>query len=43
MDRAQHVFGRVAIGVLAAAAALLLSPVAAATPETDANDAINAA
>jgi len=37
------VFGRVAIGVLAAAAALLLSPVAAATPESDANDAINAA
>jgi uncharacterized protein with LGFP repeats len=37
------VFGRVAIGVLAATAALLLSPVAAATPESDANDAINAA
>jgi uncharacterized protein with LGFP repeats len=37
------VIGRVAIGLLAAATLVLLAPVAAATPETDANDAINAA
>ena len=34
---------RAAIGLLAVAAAVLLAPVAAATPEGDANDAINAA
>ena len=32
---------RAAIGVLTATAMVLLAPVAAATPETDANDAIN--
>ena len=35
--------GRVATGLLAVAAVVLLAPVAAATPETDANDAITAA
>jgi uncharacterized protein with LGFP repeats len=37
------VIGRVASGLLAVAAIVLLSPVASATPESDANDAINAA
>jgi uncharacterized protein with LGFP repeats len=36
-------FGRVAVAVLAATTALLLAPVAAATPESDATDAINSA
>ena len=35
--------GRMAIGLLVIAAAGLLAPVAVATPESDANDAINAA
>ncbi|MBS1694418.1 MAG: hypothetical protein JST91_19555 [Actinobacteria bacterium] len=34
---------RIGLGLLAAAATVLLAPVAAATPETDANDAITAA
>jgi uncharacterized protein with LGFP repeats len=37
------VFGRIAAAVLAAAVALVLSPVAAATPESDAADAITRA
>jgi uncharacterized protein with LGFP repeats len=37
------VFGRTAAAVLAAAVALVMSPVAAATPESDAADAINRA
>jgi uncharacterized protein with LGFP repeats len=37
------VLGRVAIGLLAVATVGLLAPVAAATPESDANDAITAA
>ena len=32
---------RAAVGLLTAAAMVLVAPVAAATPETDANDAIN--
>ncbi len=35
--------GRVALGVVTAAAVVLLAPTASATPETDAGDAINAA
>jgi uncharacterized protein with LGFP repeats len=37
------VLGRLAIGLLAVTVAVLLAPVAAATPESDAGDAINAA
>ena len=37
------VFGRAAAAVLTAGAALLLAPVAAATPESDAVDALNKA
>jgi uncharacterized protein with LGFP repeats len=43
MSGRSRVLMRVAIGLLAFGAAVLLAPVAAATPESDANDAINAA
>jgi len=43
MSGRSTVLVRAAIGLLAVAAAVLLAPVAAATPESDANDAINAA
>src|SRR5215217_381731 len=43
MSGRSTVLVRAAIGLLAVAAAVLLAPVAAATPEGDANDAINAA
>ena len=39
--RVNRAIMRAAVGVLTAAAMVLLAPVAAATPETDANDAIN--
>ena len=43
MSGRSGVLVRMAIGLLAFGAAVLLAPVAAATPESDANDAINAA